>query len=240
MKKTVLMLVAFTALFALGAAELSTGMFVQKVRTARRSFTYGKFDGVLQHRRSDRLFSVPVYLGVMFKERTTAQIILDNKDAMFMSIGDKKGQVVQVLQQGSVHNFDMTGLRGTDFVQEFLYFTPVKEHDEQLLSGFVKCRVIDFLSPDEKEIVRAYIAKEYATVLKTEFFKADADEPYRTMEVAGFTQKNGLYYPERINLYGPGWRTRIDFKTADVGEIKTGVVPDVFRKTGENQKTEKE
>ena len=38
-----------------------------------------------------------------------------------------------------------------------------------------------------------------------------------------FKQENDLYYTDEIGLYGPGWRTRINFdKSANVGLFVPG------------------
>ena len=39
----------------------------------------------------------------------------------------------------------------------------------------------------------------------------------RTLETGSFRKKNDLYYAEILNLYGPGWRSRVHFSDAELG-----------------------
>ena len=112
----------------------------------------------------------------------------------------------------------------------FLFYPVLKELDSATVKG-AGCRVVLLEAPDKSEQAKVYIASRYCFPLKAEFFKAGEKEPYRTLEVNSFRQSNDLYYTDEISLYGPGWRTRINFdKSADVGPYDAAKPPAIIRK----------
>ena len=111
-----------------------------------------------------------------------------------------------------------------------LFYPVLKELDSATVKG-AGCRVVLLEAPDKSEQAKVYIASRYCFPLKAEFFKAGEKEPYRTLEVNSFRQSNDLYYTDEISLYGPGWRTRINFdKSADVGPYDAAKPPAIIRK----------
>ena len=61
--------------------------------------------------------------------------------------------------------------------------------------------------------------------MKAEFYKKGKDNafekvPFRTLEPAGFTSKDKLHYCRRFIIFGPGWKTRIEF---DPNKVEVGL-----------------
>ena len=62
-----------------------------------------------------------------------------------------------------------------------------------------------------------------------EWRKIDKTEPYRTLEVVSFQKIKDFWLIDAIMFYGPGWRTKIDFKKVDAGLVKNGTPKNLFK-----------
>ena len=108
------------------------------------------------------------------------------------------------------------GIRATDLTLSFLFCKPEKEFEPETVSGVVPCRVLLLDDSENREKIKVWISTEHCFPLQAEFYKYGENKPYRLLEASGFTQKNQLYYVKRIRVEGPGWRTRVEFSSADL------------------------
>jgi len=217
-------------------AELPLLEFVAKARNPNQGSTYAKLTGTLQHRRSNRdAVSMPIYFGVILQpERITGQLILNNTEAYL--IGQKRSVNSGTLQrmQGSAatDHLGEAGVRASDLTMGFLFWPLVRELPRQSMSGgMIPCRIVQFRSPDRKELVHVWLSAEHIFPLKAEFFRPGEEKPFRTLETGGYTKRNDLYYVSKIRIEGPGWRTRIDFDTglAELGVFDTKKPQNIIR-----------
>ena len=236
MKILILHSLGFLLPMLLAAADLPLDRFIQLARNPNTTSTYAKLEGVLQHRRrGSDVKTMPLYFGIIIQpERSTARLIIDRDESYTIGQSrDINGSTVIPAPENRGDKLGATGIKAGDLTMNFLYFPVVKELENTTLGGMVPCRVILFEAPDHSEQVRAYLASEYAFPLKAEFIRTGESQPYRTMEVGGFTKKNDLYYARRIRVEGPGWATRVDFDsdTAVLGVFDPdNPPPDVMRR----------
>ena len=219
-KYAFLFLIAALSLTAF-CAEPTAAEFLRRARNPNTVSTYGKFYGVLQHRRRGREpLEMPLFFGVIITPRDTVGRILVNRSETYMirqtrDAGRDGISVSREPQDAKI--LDEVGLRVSDLTMSFLNYKLVKELDGTTLSAVVSCRVLLLESPDDtpggKEYVKVYLEKEHAFPVKAEFFrKPDDKQPFRLMEANGFTKKNDLYYVRTILVEGPGWRTKVEFE----------------------------
>ena len=194
--------------------------FMQRVRNPRVFASYAALEGTVQHQRSgEARRSVPIYFAVvLLPERMTGQIILDNAEGYLLGQTRQGGssETSVLPMQGNLPDANLLGWMGihpSDLTMSFLYYPVIRELEPETIRT-VGCRVVE-LKGEGDETVRVYIARDYYFPLRAEFYKPSDDngevECYRTLEVNSFRKMNDLYYTDRIGLYGPGWRTRIDF-----------------------------
>ncbi|MBR7119915.1 MAG: hypothetical protein IKC77_06945 [Lentisphaeria bacterium] len=211
---TLTFLLAFMFCFTLSAKKLApeTTAFVEKVRTLRGS-SYAQLNGTIQHRRSGKsAIAIPLYLGLIIQpERTTGQIILDNREGYLLGQGRSASASSVLPMQKSTELLDNVGVRASDLTLAFLFDEVIGEDENETVSGLVQCRVIRFRNLKSGEISRIYISKQHYFPLKAEFFRQGENKPWRTLEIDGFAEKNSLYYASRMRVEGPGWRSRIIF-----------------------------
>ena len=97
----------------------------------------------------------------------------------------------------------------------------------------VACRVMVFESPAGKESVKVYIARDYYSPMKVEWFNVPAAKisgrAFRTLEVTSFRKSGDLWVVGALSLFGPGWRTVVDFPDSKAGLTKDGVAKELFR-----------
>ena len=218
-KYVLLFFAAMLTLSAFGADEPSAQEFLQRARDPKSASTYGMFYGTLQHRRRGKdPLEMPIYFGVIITpERTTGQILADNRESYIISqTRGPDGTSGMPARKNNVI-LNQVGLRASDLTMSFLHYKLVKELDNATLSTVVSCRVLLLESPDNnpdgKEYVKVYLEKEHAFPLRAEFFRSPDDKkPFRMMEANGFTKKNDLYYARTIVIEGPGWRTKVEFE----------------------------
>ncbi|MDR0932208.1 MAG: outer membrane lipoprotein-sorting protein [Victivallales bacterium] len=230
MKKWTILLL--TLLFATlwGANELPLEEFMQRVRAPHLTSTYAALEGTIQHRRTnEEPRSESIYFAVILQpERMTGQIIVGGKEGYLIgqtrNSGNSETSVVPMRgsREGTNPLLGYMGVRPSDLTMSFIFYPIVKELPSGTVKG-IPCRVVLLEAPDKSEFVQVYIAKSHYFPLKAVFLKPGETTPYRTLEVNAFKQKNDLYYTEEISLYGPGWRTRINFdKSANVGVFAPG------------------
>ena len=208
--------------------------FLERARTPNNASTYAMLEGLLQHRRRDgEMLTVPLYFGVIITpERTFGQILVDGRESYILGQSrDARQDGTSVIHSPDCVLLDKVGVRASDLTMSFLYYDLVQELPETTLSAVVRCRVLVLKSADGKELVKVYLEKEHAFPLKAEFLRPGADEPFRSVETGGFTEKNGLYYAGNLRIEGPGWRTRIEFDRdkAQLGFLDKNSPPRVVR-----------
>ena len=220
-----------------GAEHVKTpdaAAFLERARTPNNASTYAMLDGTLQHRRrGGEMLTVPLYFGVVITpERTFGQILVDNRESYILGQSrDARRDGTSVIHSPDCVLLDKVGVRASDLTMSFLYGDLVQELPETTLSAVVRCRVLLLKSADGKELVKVYLEKEHAFPLKAEFLRPGENEPFRSVETGGFTEKNGLYYAGNLRIEGPGWRTRIEFDRdkAQLGFLDKNSPPRIVR-----------
>ena len=240
-----LLCLAFSALVpATFAAEEQTTPISEFMKLARNPYpvsSYAALEGEVRHlRRGGRPETVPFYFGIILQpERMTGQIILDGREGYMLGqtrrSGSSETTVVPMKSNtgdaGSENRLGHMGIRPSDLTMSFLYYPVVRELESESVRT-VPCRVVLLESPDKKEQVKVYIARDYHFPLKAEFFEGAAagGTPFRTLEINSFRKSDGFYYTDRVGLFGPGWRTSIEFdKSAAVGKFDPARPPKVIR-----------
>ena len=171
---------------------------------------------------------MPVYFGtIIHPNRTVGQLVLNRSEGYILSQAQGSGltTVKPMGDSGKSDNLGYVGVRASDLTLDFLFYDFVREDKEETIGGFVPCRVMVLSSPDKKEFVRVFLSKSHYFPLRAEFLKPEETKPWRTLETGGFAQKNDLYYIRRVRVEGPGWRTRIEFKEAELGLFDPQSVP---------------
>ena len=236
--KSAIFVILFALCAACGAAapgkNPDAAAFLERARTPNQASTYAMLDGMLQHRRRDgEMLTAALYFGVIITpERTFGQILVDNRERYILGQSrDARQDGTSVIRSPDCVLLDKVGVRASDLTMSFLYYDLVRELPETTLSAVVRCRVLLLKSADGKELVKVYLEKEHAFPIKAEFFRPGSDEPFRSVETGGFTEKNGLYYAGNLRIEGPGWRTRIEFDRdkAQLGFLDKNSPPRIVR-----------
>ncbi len=198
--------------------------------------TWGKFDGELMHRRTGgEVEKVPFYFAVTIrKQRMNGQIIFDNSEGY--NIGQNFtsgiGMVVPLREGGYGEKAMMSrfGVSPSDLTMSFLHYPFLSEEGVESFR-MLSCRKLRFAVPEEEGGGSVLVwVTAYFMPIKAEFFRPGETAPYRTVEIDAFGSKNGLYYAESLNIYGPGWRTKINFSKSDAGLNSGGIPADLYRK----------
>jgi len=220
------------------AEEFSPAAFLGVLRgTAQtQNATYAILEGKLEHLRGEKdPEEYPVYFAIRITpERTTMQLILDNKEGYFAgqsgSRGDKSLPSITPMQEKSAAGslLEHVGVSPFDLSMGFLHYDLVKEL-ERTRVGIVPCRVLLLQDPVGKMQVKVYAAEDQLFTLKAEYLD-DSGKVKRTVEIDAFRRQNGLYYAQKLLFSGPGWLTRIVFDRADVGLDKPNSHKQYFRK----------
>lgn len=244
MKSLSLILALLTLLPAAFSADNGTMPLTEFMKFARNPYpvsSYAALEGEVRHlRRGGRPESVPIYFGIILQpERMTGQIILDGREGYMLGQTRRGGSSETTVapmksnsdDAGSRNRLGHMGIRPSDLTMSFLYYPVVRELESESVRT-VPCRVVLLESPDKKEQVKVYIARDHYFPLKAEFFEGAAagGTPFRTLEINSFRKSDGFYYTDRIGLFGPGWRTSIEFdKSAAVGKFDPASPPKVIR-----------
>ena len=232
-----LLALAFAALLPAAETELPLQAFMQRVRHPNPQATYAALEGTIQHRRSGNpVKTEPLYFAVILQpDRMTGQIIIGKDEGYLIGqtreAGKSETSIIPMRNGDGGNNLlGYMGVRPSDLTMSFLFYPAEKELKPDSVRS-ISCRVVELEAPDKSETAKVYIAKAYYFPIKAEFFKPGETTPYRTLEVDGFKKSNGLYYTDQISLYGPGWKTRINFdKSAQVGPYDLKNPPSIIRK----------
>ena len=212
--------------------------FLSTIRTPRSSGTWSVLDGKVKHRRrgEDTIYA-PLRLAILFTpERMTAQTIIDNRQGYLLTQPFKAGAKPAIIpvneaskKEPILGNF---GIHPGDLTMSFIYWKLDKEMMRETIM-MSECRVFLLESPDKKEMVKVWINVRYRFPLKCEWYKLPMkpkSKPYRAMEVSSFGEVNKIWVVTGIDLYGPGWRTKVEFPKKKAGLIKKGIPKDLYKK----------
>lgn len=229
---------------AVQGAKMDAGEFLKIARRPPLEESWAKMQGEISHKRgtADTL-KYPIYLGIRFTpERTLAQVVA-NKDE-FYNIGqaysDKPESTTIIANRPKTDKSVLadSGIRPEDLTLSFLYWPFQKELQGDSIKGY-PCRVFQLMSPDKKESATVYISSQYFFPLKVEWYKNsnenEPQKPNRTLEIKSFKKSpnESFWIVDTLEIYGPGFRTKIDFPESSADYSKNGVPPELFQKTPE-------
>lgn len=212
--------------------------FLEMARRPPANECWVKINGQAVHKRSgSSVVQTSLYLGIRFTpERTLAQIVVGNKESYFVgqaySGAAESTSIITETQKNKKESILADfGLRPDDLTLSFLYWDFQKELKTEKVKGY-ECRVFNLKSPDKNESAIVYICTEYFFPLKVEWHKnkTDEKEPYRILEISSFEKEEDFWVVSSLLLYGPGWKTKIDFSENSVGYSKDGIPEDLFKK----------
>ena len=217
--------------------ELSAKDFLYRTRHPAGRKRWALMDGKVFHRRRGKqTIQAKLYLGILFnKDRTLAQLIINDSQGYMIGQDFTKGQdgtsVIPLNKatknKPALGNF---GLRPEDLTMSFLYWNLDKELPGES-TKMINCRVFKLKSPDKKETATVWISKKYYFPLKVKWTRISEKEPFRSLEVSSFKTQGKYGVIKRLELYGPGWRTRINFTKIEIGNPENGTVRDgLFKK----------
>ena len=232
MSRFLLIIILCNLCFAARAdKELSANDFLYKVRHPAGRKRWALMDGeVIHRRRGKETVNASLYLGILFnQDRTLAQVVINKEQGYMVGqafIKGKNGTSIIPMNEITkkkpiLGNF---GLRPQDLTMTFLYWNFVKEFPEESCK-MIDCRVLLLESPDKKETAKVWISKKYYFPIKVQWTRAGEKEPFRSLEVSSFKQQGKYGVIKRLELYGPGWRTKINFTKTEVGTPEKGAVP---------------
>ena len=218
-------------LAAYTAEKLSVDDFLYKVRHPAGRKRWAIMDGKVIHRRRDKkTVNANLYVSILFnRDRTLAQVVINKKQGYMVGqafVKGKDGTSIIPMNKATkekpiLGNF---GLRPQDLTMTFLYWGFIKEFPEES-TKMIDCRVLELISPDGKEKAKVWISKKYYFPIKVEWTKSKEEEAFRSLEVSSFKQQGKYGIIKRLELYGPGWRTRINFTKTEIGTPEKGAVP---------------
>lgn len=217
--------------FAAHADELSAKDFLYRVRHPAGRKRWAVMDGkVIHRRRGQDIVNASLYLGILFnQDRTLAQVVINKKQGYMVGqafIKGKDGTSIIPMNEATkktpiLGNF---GLRPQDLTMTFLYWEFIKEFPEES-TKMINCRVLELKSPAGKETAKVWISKKYYFPIKVQWTKIKEKDPFRSLEVSSFKQQRNYGIIKRLELYGPGWRTKINFTKTEIGTPQKGAVP---------------
>jgi hypothetical protein len=211
--------------------ELSVKDFLYRVRHPAGRKRWAVMDGKVIHRRRGKdTVKAVLYLGILFnKDRTLAQVVVNKKQGYMVGqafIKGKDGTSIIPLNKATKEKpiLGDFGLRPQDLTMTFLYWEFIKELPAES-TKMINCRVVELKSPDGKETARVWISKKYYFPIKVQWTQVNEKEPFRSLEVSSFKQQGNYGVIKRLELYGPGWRTKINFTKTEIGTPEKGAVP---------------
>jgi hypothetical protein len=237
MRIFIIFLCFFASFFVFGK-EIDSKEFFAVLQDAARlnGSTYGVLEGSAIHSRREKGRKIteefPCFMAVIITPgKSITQVILNNDEGYIVGRVQKESTSVRRLSKKS-GLMERIGLSPRDLAMSFLDGELLKEFEPQTLR-MVPCRVFLIYNKNQQEWVKIYAAKEYFFVLKAEFFKSIPSEksiPSRTLEVHSFAQKNSLYYVKALEIFGPGWRTDVEFDKADMNKYDPEQGTAIFRR----------
>ena len=236
MKKTTIIscLLLLVQLFAT-AAEVenkSADEFLDIARNGHTVNTWGIMSGYAEHlRRGESPIESPIRVDIRFTaDRAIAKITLNNSENFIIGqpYDTTKASIISNDKSGTgAESLGNIGLRPEDLTMNFLYWKLVKELPCSSAMGF-NCRVFELMSPENKEKAIVYIHATHFSTLKAEFIKCGESEPYRTLIADSFEKSDDLWTISSFIITGPGWKTKVVFRSIKLGLVKNGVPKELF------------
>lgn len=239
-KKSLLPLFSLCMIFAACAEnpldKLDSRNFLLKARNPDNR-TWCSMDGMVIHQKSgSSTVKAPLYLGIAFnQDRMLAQVVIDNKEGYTLGQtydGNDGTSIIPLNKTGYPKSMlSEFGLRAQDLSMSFLYWNFEKELERDSVKG-TECRVFILKDQGSSEIAKVYINSRYCFPMKVEWFKdkyVEGADPYRTLEAASFKQEKGFWLVNKLKIYGPGWRTNVDFENSDVGLTADSMPKSLFK-----------
>ena len=216
--------------------KYSSQEFLNITRRARPTKTWAILMGSVSNKRRglSTINKADIKVGMRFANtRMLSKITIKEKDLIeSYTVGQPyDGTPASIIASNDEKN-DIAllgdfGLRPEDLTMTFLYWKFKKELKNVSVKGF-DCRVFELINPETKEIVKVYISSEYFYPIKVEWLKTGQKTPYRNVVISSFETKGNLGAPSELNLYGPGWRTKVDFSKIRLDHTKDGIPKDIF------------
>lgn len=230
-------LVAFCASAAdePGFDRLSAEDFLRCARRAPSGESWALMSGAATHRRAGaRAISDPIRIGMRFTpQRILAQLTFAGNERY--ELGQTFSEPPVFTQEVDAPNPEKTrlslyGVASSDLTLGFLYRKLVREEEPESVKT-LPCRVF-VLEGADGDWVRVWISVEYLFPLKAHWFKEippkSGGEPYRELELSGIRKENDYYVVKELLLFGPDWRTRIEFDRTEAGSADEKPPVDLF------------
>lgn len=222
-------------------AEADSKYFLDSVRRPPHQDTWAKLGGKIIHKRSGTSENLesPLRVALRFTpDRLLARIVIDADEkysvGQVYSSSAAPEEGTSVITENMKPNGKSTladcGLRPEDLTLSFIYWKFEKELEPTSFKGR-DCRVFLLNSQDGKEKARVSIDTEARFPLKSEWIKIkDAkEEVYRTIEISSFKKESDFWFVESFFIFGPGFRTKVEFSEISAGFAKDGVPQDLFQ-----------
>jgi len=212
-------------------SEMPSLQFLNTARHPHNRECWTRLDGKVTHmRRGEMPRETTIRLGILFTpQRTLTQIVIGGSEGYLVGQGFDAGQektsIIPRRKDGYKDPvLGQFGLRPEDLALSFIFWTFLKELPRDAVKGH-ECRVFLLNAPAEagrkEELVKVYLSSKYYFPLKVEWFQEPQETPYRTLEISSFREVKEIWVPDSIGLYGPGWRTKVEFNKADAGQKDT-------------------
>lgn len=218
--------------------RMDSQQFLDSTRQFGRNRSWGAMSGTISHlRKGSPAIATTLYMGILFaKERTLAQIVIANKQGYLVGqdyLDPAAGTSVLPINKNGYKQPLLAefGIRPQDLTMSFVYWQFVSELPEERIKGLT-CRLFILKDYKSTEHVKVFFSSQYGFPLKVEWFKekyTTESEPYRTLEVLSFKKEKDFWLVSELNLFGPGWRTKINFEKTDAGFIAQGIPPALFK-----------
>lgn len=218
-------------------SDLAPKKFLELTRQNHPTRTWAILKGKLVNKRKNaELKRAEIRVGMRFaKERVIAQITLKKlknhgKKITTYKVGqtyDGSRPSIILPEKNKKLSLEDYGVKPQDLTMAFLYWNYKKEISNAEVN-MLSCRVFILSSPETEKKVKIFISQKYAYPLKVKWFKKDNNKSYRSMLIKSFEKQNELVSPSEIELFGPGWRTKIEFTKISLGYTKNGVPKDIF------------
>lgn len=218
--------------------KIPVEQFLMYARSAPSQETWAKMEGVATHKRDGaRMIKAPVKLGIRFTpSRIIAQIVFNGDEIYNLGQTFTNPPVcTQDIQVKDKNNTQLAlyGVSASDLTLGFMYQKAVAELARESVKT-ENCRVLVMETPTKGEYSKVYISTKYMFPLKVESFKGNPYEdkklePYRTLEIGSVKKEKDFWLITGVKLYGPTWRTTIEFPARDAGYAKDSLPADLFQ-----------
>jgi len=212
-------------------AELPSEPFLNAARHPHSRECWALLQGKVTHlRRGSSPAETSIRLATLFTpQRTLTQIVIGGSEGYLVgqgfATGQEKTSIIPRRKEGYKDPIlGRFGLRPEDLALSFIFWNFLKELPRDTVRGH-ECRVFLLNAPEQPgqkdELAKVYLSAKYYFPLKVEWFQNPQTTPYRTLEISSFREVNEIWVPDSLGLYGPGWRTKVEFDQASAGQKDT-------------------